>query len=61
MVSSLPLMAMKFKDYTVKNNLPRYLLVLVAVLAAVLLKWLAVPFIILAYVVLSLLFKNKIA
>lgn len=61
MVSTLPLMAMKFKDYSVKNNLPRYLLVLVAVLALVLLKWLAVPVIILAYVVLSLLFKNKIA
>lgn len=61
MVSTLPLMAMKFKDYSVKNNLPRYLLVMLAVLALVLLKWLAVPVIILAYVVLSLLFKNKIA
>lgn len=54
-------MAMKFKDYSVKNNLPKYLLVGVAVIAALLLKWLAVPVIILAYVVLSLLFKNKIA
>jgi len=61
MVSTLPLMAMKFKDYSVKNNLPKYLLVVVAVIAALLLKWLAVPVIILAYVVLSLLFKNKIA
>ncbi len=61
MVSTLPLMAMKFKDYSVKNNLPKYLLVAVAVIAALLLKWLAVPVIILAYVVLSLLFKNKIA
>jgi CDP-diacylglycerol---serine O-phosphatidyltransferase len=61
MVSTLPLMAMKFKDYTVKNNLPKYLLVAVAVIAVLLLKWMAVPVIILAYVVLSLLFKNKIA
>jgi CDP-diacylglycerol--serine O-phosphatidyltransferase len=60
-VSTLPLMAMKFKDYTVKNNLPKYLLLGVAVIAIVLLKWLAVPVIILAYVLLSLLFKNKIA
>ncbi|MBI5373210.1 MAG: CDP-alcohol phosphatidyltransferase family protein [Sphingobacteriales bacterium] len=61
MVSSLPLMAMKFQDYSVKNNLSRYLLIAVALVAVLLLKWLAVPVIILAYVVLSLLFKNKIA
>lgn len=60
-VSTLPLMAMKFKDYSVKNNWPKYLLLAVAVISIVLLKWLAVPVIILAYVVLSLLFKNKIA
>ena len=61
MVSTLPLMAMKFKDYSVKNNLPRYLLIIIAVLSIVLLKWLAVPVIVVAYVLLSLLFKNKIA
>jgi CDP-diacylglycerol---serine O-phosphatidyltransferase len=61
MVSTLPLMAMKFKDYSVKNNLPRYLLLAIAVVAIVLLKWLAVPAIVLAYVIISLLFKNKIA
>lgn len=61
MVSTLPLMAMKFKDYSVKNNWPKYLLVVVAIIAALLLKWMAVPVTILAYVVLSLLFKNKIA
>ncbi len=61
MVSSLPLMAMKFKDYSVQHNLPRYFLLAVALIAVFLLKWLAVPVIILAYVVLSLLFKNKIA
>ncbi len=61
MVSTLPLMAMKFKDYSVKNNLPRYLLIIIAVLSVVLLKWLAVPVIVMVYVLLSLLFKNKIA
>jgi CDP-diacylglycerol---serine O-phosphatidyltransferase len=61
MVSTLPLMAMKFKDYSVKNNLPRYLLLAIAVVAILLLKWLAVPAIVLAYVIISLLFKNKIA
>lgn len=61
MVSTLPLMALKFKDLSIKNNLPKYLLVLVAVAAIVILKWLAIPVIVLAYVLISLLFKNKTA
>ncbi|HNR15248.1 MAG TPA: CDP-alcohol phosphatidyltransferase family protein [Chitinophagaceae bacterium] len=61
MVSTLPLMAMKFKDYSIKHNIPRYLLIIIAVLSIVLLKWLAVPVMVVAYVLLSLLFKNKIA
>ncbi len=59
MVSTLPLMAMKFKDYSLKTNWHRYLLVLVAILAVLFLKWLAVPVIVLVYVVLSLLFQKK--
>lgn len=61
MVSTLPLMALKFKDYSLKNNLPKYLLVVIALISFLLLKWLAVPVIIVGYVLLSLLFKNKIA
>ncbi len=61
MVSRLPLMALKFKDYSLQNNLPKYILALVAIAAVVFLKWLAPPVIVLAYVLLSLLFKNKIA
>ncbi|MEK7225055.1 MAG: CDP-alcohol phosphatidyltransferase, partial [Bacteroidota bacterium] len=59
MVSTLPLMALKFKDFSIKNNLPKYILVLIAIAAIVILKWLAVPVIVLAYVLLSLLFKTK--
>ena len=61
MVSTLPLMALKFKDFSLKNNLPKYLLVVIAIAAILILKWLAVPAIVLAYVLISLLFKNKIA
>lgn len=61
MVSTLPMMGMKFKDFSVKNNLPKYLLVLIAIVAAVIFNWLAVPVVLLAYVLLSLLFKNKTA
>jgi CDP-diacylglycerol---serine O-phosphatidyltransferase len=59
MVSSLPFMAFKFRDFSVKNNLPKYLLLVIALVAAFLLKWLAVPVTFLFYIVLSLAFKNK--
>lgn len=59
MVSNLPLMALKFKDFTIRNNLPKIILLVVAIGSFLLLKWLAVPIVILAYVLLSLLSKNK--
>jgi len=59
MVSNLPLMAFKFKDYTLKNNLPKVVLLGIAILAIPFLRWLAIPFIFIAYIILSLLFKNK--
>jgi CDP-diacylglycerol---serine O-phosphatidyltransferase len=58
MVSTLPLMALKFKDFSVKNNLPKYILVAIAAIAAFLLHWLAVPVVFLAYIILSLLYKQ---
>lgn len=59
MVSKLPIMAMKFKDYSLKNNMPKVILVVIAILSAFLLKWLAVPIIFIAYIILSLVLKNK--
>jgi CDP-diacylglycerol---serine O-phosphatidyltransferase len=61
MVSTLPLMALKFKDFSMKNNWPKFLLVAIAIAAIVILKWLAAPVIVLAYILVSLLFKNKTA
>jgi CDP-diacylglycerol---serine O-phosphatidyltransferase len=61
MVSTLPLIALKFKDYSLKNNLPKYLLVAVAIAAVLILKWLAPAVIIVAYVLLSLLFRPTAA
>jgi CDP-diacylglycerol--serine O-phosphatidyltransferase len=61
MVSNLPMLSLKFKDFSLKNNLPKYVLVVIAIVAIVVLKWIAVPVILLAYVLVSLLFKNKIA
>jgi CDP-diacylglycerol---serine O-phosphatidyltransferase len=61
MVSRIPLLSLKFKDLSVKNNLPKYLLLAVAVIAAIVLKWVAIPVVFIAYVIVSLAFKNKIA
>jgi CDP-diacylglycerol--serine O-phosphatidyltransferase len=59
MVSNLPLMSFKFKDFSFKNNFPKYLLLIIGVVSAILLKWIAVPVILVAYVIVSLVFKNK--
>jgi len=59
MVSRMPLMAFKFKDFSVKNNLPKLILIIIAAVAAIFLQWLAVPIIFIFYIVLSLAFKNQ--
>jgi CDP-diacylglycerol---serine O-phosphatidyltransferase len=60
MVSTLPMLSLKFKDFSLKSNTPKYILAVIAILAILILKWLAIPAIALAYVLVSLLFKNKI-
>jgi CDP-diacylglycerol--serine O-phosphatidyltransferase len=59
MVSNLPLMALKFKNFSVKSNLPKLILLVAAIIAAIFLKWLAVPVVFILYILLSLAFKNK--
>lgn len=57
MVSNLPIIGLKFKAYTLKANTDKLLLVLIAVLSAVFFKWVAVPVVFVAYVIVSLIFK----
>jgi CDP-diacylglycerol---serine O-phosphatidyltransferase len=59
MVSRIPLFSLKVKDLSVKNNLPQYLLVIIAVLAALMLRWAAIPVTVAGYILVSLFFKNK--
>ena len=59
MVSKLPLMALKFKNLSVTDNLSKFILIIFSIVAAVIFKWLAVPVIFIAYIILSLAFKNK--
>ena len=57
MISTLPMMALKFSDYSIKNNMPKYGLVAAAIISAFLLGWLAVPIIFIVYIILSLATK----
>ena len=61
MVSNIPLMSLKFKDGSLKNNMPKYILLAIAIVAAIVLKWVAIPVAFIVYVIVSLAFKNKIA
>jgi CDP-diacylglycerol--serine O-phosphatidyltransferase len=60
MISSIPLLTLKFSSFSWASNKPRYLLILLSLVAIVSLQWLALPIIIILYVLLSLLFKNQL-
>lgn len=59
MVSKLPMMALKFKDYSIKNNIPKIILLAVVLITALIFHWLAVPIVFIVYIILSLLFKQQ--
>jgi CDP-diacylglycerol--serine O-phosphatidyltransferase len=59
MISTLPMMALKFSGVTVKKLIPFIVIGIVAVISAILLGWLAVPISFVAYVILSLSAKQK--
>lgn len=59
MLGNISFMGMKFKDYTIKNNMSKLVLVVLSIISAVFLQWLAVPVIFLFYIILSLVYKNK--
>lgn len=59
MVSNLPMMSLKFKDFSFRNNISKILLAAICIVSVIMLQWLAVPVTLVAYVILSLLFKNK--
>lgn len=59
MVSKLPLMALKFKDYSLRGNMPKLFLLLLAVVSAIFLRWLAVPVVFVFYIIVSLVSAEK--
>jgi CDP-diacylglycerol--serine O-phosphatidyltransferase len=58
MVSNVPFMALKFTDYSLKNNWIKYLLLLLSVICILTLHWLAVPVIFVLYILFSLFAKE---
>lgn len=58
MVSTLPMLAMKFNGVSVKKLLPFLILAGILLVSAIVFGWLAVPVTFIAYVILSLLFKQ---
>lgn len=61
MVSDVPIMSLKFKDYSIKSNRPKLLLAAISLLFIVVFQWAALPLIYVTYVVLSLLLRKQIS
>lgn len=61
MVSDMPIMSLKFKDYSFKGNQPKIILAVISFVLAVVFQWAAIPLIYLAYVALSLLLRKQIS
>ena len=54
MISNIPILSLKFKSAAFQENWPKWVLGVIAVVAAFLLHWVAVPVVFVIYVVLSL-------
>lgn len=54
MVSNHRMMSLKFTDFSIKGNLPKIILLVIAIIAALFLQWIAVPVVFIIYILLSL-------
>ncbi|MCK7559657.1 hypothetical protein MKQ70_33820 [Chitinophaga sedimenti] len=61
MVSSIPMISLKFKNFSIKDNWPRFLLIALTIGSIPVLRFAAVPFVFVAYVVLSVVKPPKAA
>ena len=59
LVAEIPLFALKFKNFNFKGNEIRYVFLIISLITFVLFKIIAIPIILLLYIVISLLFKTK--
>ncbi|MBC7722087.1 MAG: CDP-alcohol phosphatidyltransferase, partial [Pedobacter sp.] len=59
MVSKLPMLALKFKNASIKSFLPFIIIAAITLVSALFFNWLAVPITFAAYIILSLVFKQS--
>jgi CDP-diacylglycerol--serine O-phosphatidyltransferase len=59
MISTLPMMSLKFKNLSFVQNWPKFLLIILAIILGLWLHWLAVPLVFLVYIVLSVMMLRK--
>jgi CDP-diacylglycerol--serine O-phosphatidyltransferase len=60
MISKAKFMAMKFGNTSAKENLPKIILAVLAIISAIFLQWLAVPVVFIFYIILSYSFKKQL-
>lgn len=60
MISNIPIMSVKFTNFTWRDNYPRFILVIVSLILFAIFYFAAIPLIILFYIIISLVFKNKL-
>lgn len=60
LIANLPLFSFKFKGFAWKDNDYKYLFLIISLILLVLFQMNSVPFIILLYIIMSILFKKKI-
>jgi CDP-diacylglycerol---serine O-phosphatidyltransferase len=61
MVSKLPLMNIKFRNFDLKQNWPKFAIIIAGLFSSIVFQWLAVPVVFFLYIILSLLTQNKTA
>ncbi len=54
MISNLKMMSLKFTDFIFKNNISKITLLIIAIITAIFLQWIAVPVVFIFYILLSL-------
>jgi CDP-diacylglycerol---serine O-phosphatidyltransferase len=54
MVSNIRMMSLKFPDFSLKNNIPKITLLVIAIITALFLQWIAVPIVFIFYILLSI-------
>jgi CDP-diacylglycerol--serine O-phosphatidyltransferase len=59
MVAEMPLMSFKFKTWDWENNQARYHFIAIALLSLAILKFLAIPFLVVVYIVWSMFFEEE--